>query len=915
MLDATLPPNLCPLSGGKAVSQSQPKMVPQLDLAPKLRRPLSLWNPLDYLRLLYWVFYFPQALRWYVDTFGGGYIPNDRVNRRKALELLRQNRVQQQLFLQGLLLAVIVPSVISLVLQKLGVPVDWGGVALSVAGGLASGMVYGMDGVAGGVALSVVGSVAGGVAFGVGFGMSGRTLDVARGVAGGVAFFVASGVVIGMVSSVVVGVASGVVVGVASLVELSVLGGIVFGGIGGMNVSMVACLAFGMAASVAVSVALLRLDMWVLNLPIALWKPIDTKDLIPAVTIVPVPQVSAQLKTWLRNDWETGLHNVNQLLAYTLQFIPVSQAVNQVLAELPSEQVIVRVAQLAESPYDWQLIRFASASLTDTLKWSSQFLNPAINRRSARQDLRLHLDTPARAVAAGFWCLYKGKLKAAAAAFATVHALPYGAELLTLAQTLTLLRKAKHPLAIASLQLPVLPETPLLRPVTWESIGRLRRVVEDVQMVQQSVSRSTRAFAFSRALGEIAAVLNNAHHLPEAERGLILTIAQTWQEALLSLAGEVGDVTVIQPIRNPYVIGDPVRGGLFVGREDVVRQLEELWVLGNQLQSVVLFGHRRMGKTSILLNVTTALGAGLKVAYVNLLRSAYAQSIGDVLMAICDEVSRVMDLPPPQDADLLQAPYRTFERYLKQVETKLGAAEGLIIAIDEFEQIENLIQAGRIESDLMAFLRGVVQMSSQLAFAFAGLHTLEEMTEDYFHPFFASVIPIKVGFLSFGATRQLLANPHPEFLLNYTAAALEEIWFLTAGQPYLTQLIGFQLVRHYNNQVFEQGQQRNLEFTIEDVRAVVGDHDFFSRGRYYFTGVWEQAGREVPAQQPVLQALAPHQSGLSLDALKQKTGLSLETLQQALQILERHDVVQETEGYWLITVELFRQWISEMIRA
>ena len=38
--------------------------VPRLDLAPKLKKPLSLSNPLDYLRLLYWVFFFPQALRW-----------------------------------------------------------------------------------------------------------------------------------------------------------------------------------------------------------------------------------------------------------------------------------------------------------------------------------------------------------------------------------------------------------------------------------------------------------------------------------------------------------------------------------------------------------------------------------------------------------------------------------------------------------------------------------------------------------------------------------------------------------------------------------------------------------------------------------------------------------------------------------
>jgi hypothetical protein len=36
----------------------------------------------------------------------------------------------------------------------------------------------------------------------------------------------------------------------------------------------------------------------------------------------------------------------------------------------------------------------------------------------------------------------------------------------------------------------------------------------------------------------------------------------------------------------------------------------------------------------------------------------------------------------------------------------------------------------------MGVLRGMVQMSPKIAFALAGLHTLEEMTEDYFNPFF-----------------------------------------------------------------------------------------------------------------------------------------------------------------------------------
>ncbi|MCC5643124.1 hypothetical protein LC607_09255 [Nostoc sp. CHAB 5824] len=55
------------------------------------------------------------------------------------------------------------------------------------------------------------------------------------------------------------------------------------------------------------------------------------------------------------------------------------------------------------------------------------------------------------------------------------------------------------------------------------------------------------------------------------------------------------------------------------------------------------------------------------------------------------------------------------------MEAKLDGV--LIIALDEFEKIEDLIEAKKIPIDFMGFLRGLVQMSSKVGFAFAGLHT------------------------------------------------------------------------------------------------------------------------------------------------------------------------------------------------
>ncbi|MBD0308518.1 MAG: hypothetical protein ICV80_10445 [Microcoleus sp. T1-bin1] len=114
--------------------------VPRLDLAPKLKRPLSLWNPLDYLRLLYWVFFFPQALRWYESTFGGESNLKDAKTWREKWEWLRQNSVQRQLILQALMLIIVIPVGLSRFFEEIGISIDWLGVALGVACGVALGM-------------------------------------------------------------------------------------------------------------------------------------------------------------------------------------------------------------------------------------------------------------------------------------------------------------------------------------------------------------------------------------------------------------------------------------------------------------------------------------------------------------------------------------------------------------------------------------------------------------------------------------------------------------------------------------------------------------------------------------------------------------------------------------------------------
>jgi hypothetical protein len=363
-------------------------------------------------------------------------------------------------------------------------------------------------------------------------------------------------------------------------------------------------------------------------------------------------------------------------------------------------------------------------------------------------------------------------------------------------------------------------------------------------------------------------------------------------------------------VKNPYIIGT-VKGEAFFPRQDILSQLQNL-LQADPIQSVLLYGHRRMGKSSILLNLGQQLGPKFKVAYNNLLnRGSTTQGVGEVLIAISDSIASTTGYPPPPDKDLLNLPYPTFERYIQHIDTHLEQ-DRLIIALDEFEQIEALILEQKISPDFLEFLRGILQQSPKVAFVFAGLHTLEEMHEDFFRPLFGSMVSVHVGFLDRGATHQLLANPVDGFSLSYSPEALDRIYALTAGQPYLVQHFGFQLVRRFNRQGSEYVDQSTI-FDLPDIEAVLEDASLFHEGRYYFTGVWNQASQDAPGQHTILNILASFPEGLTLSDLGDQSHLPSEALELALQALLRHDVIQLNGGVWSIKVELFRYWMLKEI--
>jgi hypothetical protein len=391
----------------------------------------------------------------------------------------------------------------------------------------------------------------------------------------------------------------------------------------------------------------------------------------------------------------------------------------------------------------------------------------------------------------------------------------------------------------------------------------------------------------------------------------------SWKEIILLYIDQLRDPRgffrkLFPPIANPYVAGNPVQGRLFVGREDILDRFRELWSNPYQIPSIVLYGHRRMGKTSILRNLSEHLNKGLVVDF-NMQRVGHVGSTSGLLynlaLAIYYTLSKNQHIiDEPQESDFLERnPMTSFDRFLKKVDD-VRDRKKIIITIDEFEIIENLIEQSKVDSQILDFWRSLIQTYSWLVLVFAGLHTLNEMTRDYWNPLFGSVQVIPVSYLSKKATESLIRNPSPTFNLVYTHSAVDLIYNLTYGQPYLVQHICHTLVAYFSRERSEKGFERKHEMTPEDIEVVVHMPEFYRNSNAYFDGIWEQA-KEVHGEEQIQILNAISQESLSNIELSQKIGVSLEKINTALGILVQHDVIQQQGNSYNYRVELMRRWV------
>ncbi|MCF4969772.1 nSTAND1 domain-containing NTPase [Nostoc sp. CMAA1605] len=581
------------------------------------------------------------------------------------------------------------------------------------------------------------------------------------------------------------------------------------------------------------------------------------------------------------------------------------------------------------SQQDWQKLPATGQVLLGELggKWvncSSDWFNQQAERCiwKLTQYLRNHHQTPLTRFAAMLYQLLdegeKFDVSAHHQTYTDIVNYHDGAEIAhsfaALAKFLAYTQISELPQTVSTVSV-LTPVDTAIRPPVLIALAELGKVGAEVATYQTATSRVNKLAALARAsknLDDLDRYIVTEVVTPE--KSLLRRIIQQWRPLLTEASGKFGFLEITQPIANPYVIGNPVTGKVFVGREDIMRRLEELWTVASQCPSVILYGHRRMGKSSILRNLHPRLGANTVIVDFNMQRVGMVFSTGELIYNLALSIYDVL-LPeqhlqlgePQAERFFAYNPYTALDRFLKQI-NQVRYEKRFIITIDEFELIEQLITEKYLESRFLDFLRGLIQTYPWLIIAFAGLHTLQEMTQDYWNPLFGSVTAIPVSFISPKAAERLIVQPSEDFNIDYEPTAVAMIIQLTNGQPYLLQLIGHSLVTYFNRQTFELGVERERRFTSADVETVINTPEFYRDGNAYFNGVWVQAAKsQPPGQIDILQSLS--RQSLSLTEIVNSTGISLPEVEAALTTLQRHDVIKSHGEQYIYTVELMRRWV------
>ena len=363
---------------------------------------------------------------------------------------------------------------------------------------------------------------------------------------------------------------------------------------------------------------------------------------------------------------------------------------------------------------------------------------------------------------------------------------------------------------------------------------------------------------------------------------------------------------------NPYIAGNALKGEErgFFGREDILHEVELTLHRPND-NAIVIYGQRRIGKTSILLQLQHRLPTPPFVPiYFDLMLKARTP-INDVLYDLVVTAATEVGIPLPKRTDFENNPEAFHSVFLPTLYQVLGNERRPVFLLDEFDVLdiaEHDLPETAAARAFRPYLYRLQTTEPRLAFVFVVGRRMEELSAGFLANFKAAS-SLLVSALPHEEARALILLAEREGTLHYEESAVERILAITRGHPFFTQLICQLLF----NRAYGKPTNQVPIVTASDVETIIPKA--LATGGHAFQWIWDGL---PPAERIIFSAVATKSeegkllSEGDITTVLQDVGIRILVREFTLapQTLVNWQMLEQIDGGYRFFVELMRRWVA-----
>ncbi|MEK7990025.1 MAG: ATP-binding protein, partial [Thiotrichaceae bacterium] len=348
---------------------------------------------------------------------------------------------------------------------------------------------------------------------------------------------------------------------------------------------------------------------------------------------------------------------------------------------------------------------------------------------------------------------------------------------------------------------------------------------------------------------------------------------------------------------NPYIVGNAVGNSTaFVGRNDVLTEVKSI-LRHPQQNTIILFGQRRIGKTSVLRELEARLpqeGAYLPIFFD--LQDKASLPLEQVTRELAEKMCQQLNIE--KNINLLD------------LLNNLDTTQKIILLFDEFEAIAGTgNDEERAGTAFFPFWRDHLSKVDPklLNFVFAIGRKVQDLNQKALS-LFKAVPSKRVSLLKYDDTVKLinLSNSKDNQTLKWSDEAIKQIWSQTHGHPYFTQCLCYYIW----NELYENEPKEIPSVTSDIVNNAIPKT--LEGASTAFQWLWEGLPTTEKLIASILASQTEPVTETELNNLLQGNGIQLiqQEIGQAARILQEWDLVESIEeNKFRFRVKLLRLWI------